>query len=59
MMTTYYEFYALAFLIGLIQGGTQALSRVEFSRMVPKEAQDSYFGVYNLVGKVSAIGGLC
>src|SRR5262249_20163439 len=35
-MTTAAEFYALAVVIGLVQGGVQALSRSLFSRLIPE-----------------------
>ena len=37
-MTTAWQFFALAFLVGTVQGGSQALSRSLFARMIP-EAQ--------------------
>jgi len=35
MMTQKHEFYILAFAIGLVQGGIQALSRSYYSRLIP------------------------
>ena len=35
-MTTAWHFFALAFLVGMVQGGSQALSRSLFARMIPK-----------------------
>ncbi len=37
---------ALAVLIGLVLGGTQALSRSLFSRLVPQGAEAEYFSLY-------------
>ncbi|MEZ0493160.1 MFS transporter [Kineococcus sp. TBRC 1896] len=37
---------ALAVLIGLVLGGTQALSRSLFSRLVPRGAEAEYFSLY-------------
>ncbi|WP_432485140.1 MFS transporter [Kineococcus esterisolvens] len=37
---------ALAVLIGLVLGGTQALARSMFSRLVPVGAEAEYFGLY-------------
>ncbi|GIL18452.1 MAG: MFS transporter [Oligoflexia bacterium] len=56
-MTTGLEFYLLACVIGMIQGGVQALSRSLFSRMVPSHATGEYFGLFNLVGKFASIFG--
>lgn len=57
MMQDVYEFYVLAFLIALVQGGIQALSRSYYARMVPKEYAAEFFGFYNLIGKFAAIFG--
>jgi len=51
------EFYLLAVMIGLVQGGIQALSRSYFSRLIPVEQSAQYFGLYNLIGKFAAILG--
>ncbi len=50
-------FYTLAVLIGLVQGGIQALSRAHYSRMIPAGKSAEYFGVYNMVGKFSVVIG--
>lgn len=41
-------FYLLAFLIGLVLGGTQALSRSLFSHMVPAGREAEYFSAYEI-----------
>lgn len=51
------EFYALAVVIGLVQGGIQALSRALFSRLVPAERAGRFFGLYNMMGKFAAVIG--
>jgi len=51
------EFYALAILIGLVQGGIQALSRSFYSKLIPKDKSGEYFGFYNMLGKFAAIIG--
>jgi UMF1 family MFS transporter len=51
------EFYVLAVIIGLVQGGVQALSRSFYSRLIPKEHSAEYFGFYNMLGKFAAIVG--
>lgn len=56
-MTTASEFYALAVVIGLVQGGVQALSRSYFSRLIPPEEAGEFFGFYNMLGKFAAVIG--
>jgi len=51
------EFYMLAIIIGLVQGGVQAMSRSLFTRMIPKGQAAEYFGIYNMLGKSAAIIG--
>ena len=57
MMTQRYEFYVLACLVGLFQGGIQALSRSYYSRLIPKDQAAEYYGFYNMIGKFAAIIG--
>ncbi len=52
-----YEFYLLAVVIGLVQGGIQALSRSYYSRIIPKNQVAEFFGFYNMLGKFAAIIG--
>lgn len=51
------EFYLLAVIIGLVQGGIQALSRAMFARLIPKGQTAEFFGFYNMVGKFAAVLG--
>ncbi len=51
------EFYMLAAIIGLVQGGIQALSRSFYARLIPKERSAEFFGFYNLLGKFAAVLG--
>ena len=51
------EFYVLAAMIGLVQGGVQALSRSFYARLIPERRAAEYFGVYNMMGKAAAIIG--
>ncbi len=57
MMTERKEFYILAVVIGLVQGGIQALSRSYYSRLIPKDKAAEYYGFYNMLGKFAAIFG--
>ena len=56
-MRSQQEFYILAVIIGLVQGGIQALSRSYFGKMIPAERAAEYFGFYNMVGKFAAVIG--
>ena len=51
------EFYALAVVIGLVQGGVQALSRSLYARLIPPDQSAEFFGFYNMLGKFAAIFG--
>lgn len=42
------EFFALAVGIGLVLGGTQALSRSLFSQLIPRGQEAEYFGLYEI-----------
>lgn len=56
-MTTASEFYVLAIVIGLVQGGVQALSRSMYSRLIPAAEAGEFFGFYNMLGKFAAVFG--
>ena len=51
------EMYILAAVIGLVQGGIQALSRSMFSQLIPADKNAEFFGFYNVVGKAAAVFG--
>jgi len=57
LMQSVWEFYMLAVIIGLVQGGVQALSRSLFSRLIPEKQAGELFGFYNMVGKSAAVIG--
>ena len=57
MITNKMEFYGLALLIGMVQGGIQALSRSYYSRIIPKNRAAEYYGFYNMLGKFATILG--
>lgn len=45
-------------MVGLFQGGIQALSRSYFAKIIPKEKSGQYFSIYDIFGKgASALGG--
>ena len=56
-ITKAWHFYVLAILIGLFQGGIQALSRSLYTRIIPAEKSAEFFGFYNMLGKYAAIIG--
>jgi len=45
------QFYALGAAIGVVLGGTQALSRSLFAQMVPRGKEAEYFGLYEISDK--------
>jgi UMF1 family MFS transporter len=51
------EFYAMAIVIGLVQGGVQSLSRSFYGRLVPREKAGEFFGFFNMMGKFAAVLG--
>lgn len=51
------EFYILACVIGLVQGGIQALSRSYFAELIPNHRSGEFFGFYNMIGKFAVILG--
>lgn len=54
-----YEFYALAFVVGLVMGGIQSLSRSTFSKLIPRTTTDhaSYFSFYDVTEKLAIVLG--
>ena len=51
------EFYLLAAMIALVQGGIQAMSRSYYSKMIPAEYAAEFFGFYNFLGKFATVLG--
>ncbi|HET6491072.1 MAG TPA: MFS transporter [Syntrophales bacterium] len=51
------EFYVLACIIGLVQGGVQALSRSLYSRIIPIDKSAQYFGFYNMLSRFATVAG--
>ena len=56
-MTTATEFYVLALLVGMVQGGSQALSRSLFASMVPRHKSAEFFGFFGVFEKFAGIAG--
>jgi MFS transporter, UMF1 family len=51
------EFWFLAWMIAIVQGGSQALSRSLYSAMSPKAKSGEFFGLFGVMEKFSAIIG--
>ena len=51
------HFLMLAILVGMVQGGTQALSRSLFSAMIPKQKSGEFFGFFSVFDKGASILG--
>jgi UMF1 family MFS transporter len=56
-MATAAEFWLLAVMVGLVQGGSQALSRSLFGNMVPKAQTAEFFGFYDMSSKFAGLLG--
>ncbi len=56
-MSKPWHFWALAGAVGLVQGGSQALSRSLFGAMAPKSKSGEFFGFYDVSTKVAGIVG--
>ena len=56
-MDTAVEFYVVACVVGLVQGGVQAISRSFFSTLIPTNKAAEFFGFYNFIGKSSVFIG--
>ena len=56
-MKTATHFFMLAGLVGLVQGGTQALSRSLFANMIPRHKSGEFFGFYSVFNKFAGIFG--
>ena len=52
-----YQFWILAFCVGLFQGAIQSLSRSYFAKLIPYEKSGEYFGLYDICGKGAAFMG--
>ena len=56
-MRTATHFLILAILVGMVQGGTQALSRSLFANMIPQHRSGEFFGFYSVFEKFAGIFG--
>ncbi len=51
------EFFMLGAVVGLVLGGSQALSRSFYGAMIPEEASAEFYGFYSVFSKFSATFG--
>jgi UMF1 family MFS transporter len=51
------EFWFLAWMVAIVQGGSQALSRSLYASMSPAAKSGEFFGLYGVMEKFSAIIG--
>jgi UMF1 family MFS transporter len=51
------EFFLIGWLVGTVQGGTQALSRTIYASLTPKAKSGEFFGLYGLSEKFAGILG--
>ena len=56
-MRTSTHFFALALAVGMVQGGTQALSRSLFASMIPKEKSSEFFAFFGVFERYAGVLG--
>jgi MFS transporter, UMF1 family len=58
-LTNEYEFYVIAFVVGLVMGGIQSLSRATYSKLIPPDTIDhaSYFSFFDVTFNLSIVVG--
>ena len=56
-MTSAVHFFLLAFMIGTVQGGAQALSRALFSRLIPRDRTSEFFGFFAVAERFATVFG--
>ncbi|HHX20982.1 MAG TPA: MFS transporter, partial [Clostridiales bacterium] len=50
-------FWAMAVLVGTVQGGIQAVSRSFFGKLIPKHRSNEFFGFFDIFGKFASVLG--
>jgi UMF1 family MFS transporter len=56
-MSNVQQFYAMAMIIGSVQGGVQGLSRSLFASLIPRNQPGEFFGFYNMTTKFAYVLG--
>ena len=51
------EFWILAVVVGMFQGGIQALLRSYFGKLIPKERSNEYYGFFDIFGRYASVMG--
>ena len=54
-MTEVREFYIMAIIIGMVQGGVQGLSRSLYASLIPQSQPGEFFGFYSMVTKFAHV----
>ncbi len=59
LTTNEYEFYGIAFLVGMVMGGIQSLSRATYAKLIPTNSIDhaSYFSFFDVTFTLSIVFG--
>jgi MFS transporter, UMF1 family len=57
ILNTTVEFWLLAWMVAMVQGGSQALSRSLYASMCPKSESGEFFGFYSIMEKFASIIG--
>lgn len=52
-----FQFWILAIVVGLFQGGVQALSRSYFGKIIPKTKSNEYYGFFDIFGRYASVMG--
>ena len=56
-LTSQWQFWMLAVLVGMFQGGIQALSRSYLGKIIPAERSGEYYGIMDICGKGASFVG--
>ena len=57
-LQTQWQFWTLAVLVGMFQGGIQALSRSYLAKIIPPQQSGEYFGLMDICGKGASFVGM-
>ncbi len=58
LMSAQLHFWILAVLVGMFQGGIQALSRSYYAKIIPPDKSGEYFGIMDICGKGASFFGM-
>ena len=56
-LTSQWQFWMLAVMVGMFQGGIQALSRSYLGKIIPAERSGEYYGIMDICGKGASFVG--